>query len=52
MSKWDRDYITLCKKIINEGKQVSNRTGIDTIKIPAYTFQFNLQVHHNKHMTI
>ena len=42
MSKWDKDYIKLCKKILKDGKRVENRTGIDTIKIPAYTLEFNL----------
>ena len=42
MSKWDKDYIKLCKKILKDGKRVTNRTGIDTIKIPAYTLEFNL----------
>lgn len=43
MSKWDVDYINLCKKILSEGKKVKNRTGIDSIKIPSYHIQFNLQ---------
>lgn len=42
MSKWDKEYIKLCKKILKDGKRVSNRTGIDTIKIPAYTLEFDL----------
>ena len=42
MSKWDKEYLTLCKKILEEGKRVQNRTGIDTIKIPGYFFEFNL----------
>ena len=42
MSKWDRDYIKLCKKILKEGKEVENRTGINTIKIPGYEFEFDL----------
>ena len=32
MSKWDREYIKLCKKILKEGTEVQNRTGINTIK--------------------
>ena len=43
MSKWDKEYIKLCKKILNEGYVVVNRTGIDTIKIPSYHLEFNLQ---------
>lgn len=42
MSKWDKDYIKLCKKILKEGKRVENRTGIDSIKIPGYHFEFDL----------
>ena len=42
MSKWDKDYIDLCKKILGEGVQVHNRTGVDTIKIPAHFFEFDL----------
>lgn len=42
MSKWDKEYIKLCKKILKEGKRVENRTGIDTIKIPGYSFEFDL----------
>lgn len=43
MSKWDKDYIQLCKKILNDGIEVENRTGINTIKIPSYHLQFDLQ---------
>ena len=43
MSKWDKDYITLCKRILEEGKRVENRTGIDTIKVPGHSFEFNLE---------
>ena len=42
MSKWDKEYIKLCKKILKDGKRVENRTGIDTIKIPAYSLEFDL----------
>lgn len=42
MSKWDKEYIGLCKKILKEGKEVENRTGINTIKIPGYYFEFDL----------
>lgn len=42
MSKWDKEYIKLCKKILKDGKRVENRTGIDTIKIPGYSFEFDL----------
>ena len=43
MSKWDKEYIKLCKKILEEGTEVVNRTGINTIKIPSYHLEFNLQ---------
>lgn len=43
MSKWDIDYLKLCKEILNEGTQVQNRTGIDSIKIPSYHLKFNLE---------
>ena len=42
MSKWDKEYIKLCKKILKDGKEVENRTGINTIKIPGYEFEFDL----------
>ena len=43
MSKFDKDYLTLCEKILNEGVEVENRTGINTIKIPGYFFEFDLE---------
>ncbi len=43
MSKWDKEYLKLCEKILSEGKEVENRTGINTIKIPSYHFDFNLE---------
>ena len=42
MSKWDKEYIKLCKKILKEGYEVENRTGINTIKIPAYQFELDV----------
>ena len=42
MSKWDDIYCGLCQKILHDGKQVENRTGIDTIKIPSFHFQLNV----------
>ena len=44
MSKWDKDYITLCRRILNEGVEVPNRTGINTLKIPSYHLHFDLRV--------
>lgn len=43
MTKWDENYIKLCKKILKDGKEVENRTGINTIKIPSYSLEFDLQ---------
>lgn len=42
MTKFDKEYLKLCKKILTEGVEVENRTGINTIKIPAYSFEFDL----------
>ena len=42
MSKWDDEYIKLCKKILNDGFIVENRTGTNTIKIPSYNLHFDL----------
>lgn len=42
MSKFDKEYIKLCKKILEEGTWSSNRTGNDTIMIPTYNFHFDL----------
>ena len=43
MTQWDKDYLELCKKILEEGVEVENRTGINTIKIPSYELNFDLQ---------
>ena len=43
MTNWDLEYIKLCKKILKEGTEVENRTGINTIKIPSYNIHFDLQ---------
>ena len=43
MALWDQEYLKLCKKILDEGVEVENRTGINTIKIPAYSFEFDLE---------
>ena len=42
MTKWDKEYIKLCKKILKDGKEVENRTGTNTIKIPSYHLKFDL----------
>lgn len=43
MSKFDKDYLELCKRILKDGYKTENRTGIDTSKIPAYTLTFDLE---------
>ena len=42
MTDWDKEYLKLCRKILNEGVEVENRTGINTIKIPSYELNFDL----------
>lgn len=42
MSKWDEAYLGLCKRILSEGIEVTNRTGINTIKVPSHHFHFDL----------
>lgn len=43
MSKWDKEYLKLCKRILNEGKEVENRTGTNTIKVPSHHFHFDFE---------
>lgn len=43
MSNWDKDYLNLCRRILKEGKEVENRTGINTIKVPSHHFHFDLE---------
>lgn len=42
MSRWDEVYCDLCRQILSQGIRVSNRTGIDTIKIPTAHFQLDV----------
>lgn len=42
MSKWDDIYCSLCENILENGTEVQNRTGINTIKIPSAHFQLDL----------
>ena len=42
MSKWDKDYLDLCRRILSDGVEVENRTGINTIKVPSHHFHFDL----------
>ncbi len=43
MTEWDKEYLKLCEKILKEGVEVKNRTGVNTIKIPAYDLHFDLR---------
>jgi len=43
MTNWDIEYLKLAKKILTEGVEVENRTGINTIKIPSYNLHFDLK---------
>lgn len=43
MTEWDNAYIDLCNEIRNRGIEVENRTGINTIKVPAHELEFDLQ---------
>ena len=43
MTKFDDDYISLVKEILNKGVEVENRTGVNTIKIPSYNLEFYLR---------
>lgn len=42
MSQWDKDYLCLCRRILEEGTEVVNRTGTNTIKVPSHNFHFDL----------
>ncbi len=42
MTDWDIKYLELCKRILKEGIEVENRTGINTIKVPSHNFHFDL----------
>ncbi len=41
MSKWDKEYLGLCQRILKEGTEVENRTGINSIKVPSHHFHFD-----------
>lgn len=43
MTEWDKEYLKLCKKILKNGVEVENRTGINTIKLPHYELTFDLE---------
>lgn len=42
MSKWDKQYLELCKNILENGTEVENRTGINTVKLPSWHFNINV----------
>lgn len=42
MSAWDEIYCRICENILRQGKQVQNRTGIDSIKIPSAYFTLDV----------
>ena len=42
MSVWDKEYCKLLKEIVEHGVEVENRTGINSIKIPAWHFELDL----------
>ena len=43
MTKWDKKYIELCKKILKDGIEVENRTGTNAIKLDGYYLEFDLE---------
>lgn len=42
MSNWDKEYLKLCRRILSEGTEIENRTGINSIKVPEQHFEFDL----------
>jgi len=42
MTDFDKKYLELSKRILTEGIEVENRTGINTIKVPSHEFHFDL----------
>lgn len=43
MTYFDEEYIKLLKRILKEGEEVENRTGINTVKLPEHYFKFDLR---------
>lgn len=43
MSKFDKSYIELCERILNEGHYSENRTGVATYKLPHQILSFDLE---------
>ena len=42
MSKWDKEYCKLLREIVTNGTRTQNRTGVDSIKIPSWSFTLDL----------
>lgn len=42
MSNFDKAYLELSKRILEEGIEVENRTGTNSIKVPSHHFHFDL----------
>ena len=42
MTKWDKRYLQLCKRILEEGIEVENRTGTNAIKLDGDYLEFDL----------
>ncbi|MEG2457486.1 MAG: thymidylate synthase [Bacilli bacterium] len=42
MTRWDTQYLKLCKKILTEGIEVENRTGVNAIKLDGAYLEFDL----------
>lgn len=42
MSKWDKQYLELCRNILEQGEEVENRTGINTVKLPSWHFHIDV----------
>ena len=43
MTEFDYLYDELLRKILREGVEVENRTGVNTIKVPSHIFEFNIE---------
>lgn len=43
MSKFDKQYLELCRKILKEGTKIENRTGVNTTKLPFHLLEFDLK---------
>ncbi len=42
MAQWDNVYCGLLREILERGAEVENRTGVNTLKIPAFTFSLDV----------